>query len=98
MSESASFTSKPTHMSPKLCSVILIQRIRSSRQFTTTQVVLKPKVTTKKQISKKAAAAKARKKALKALDKVDPSEKLTLSDAITVLRVSSSDFCCCRLI
>ncbi|KAG6813992.1 hypothetical protein H0H92_004485 [Tricholoma furcatifolium] len=58
------------------------------RQFTTTQVLLakrqkQPKIRIP---SKKAAAAKAKRKAALAEKKIDRSEHLTLADAITVLR------------
>jgi hypothetical protein len=61
----------------------------SSRQFSSTPAVLlrkAPKV--RPPLSKKAAAAKARRKAAKAPKHIYANEKMSLTDAIAVLRVS----------
>jgi hypothetical protein len=65
-------------------------RLDYNRQFTTTAAVLAPKIVKRKKLTKKVAAAKAKRKALKARKSVYAHEQMTLADAIAVLRVRIS--------
>jgi large subunit ribosomal protein L1 len=73
------------------CDLSAMPNLACNRQFTTSQALLARHRKAKIRVpSKKALAAKAKKRAAKARQAIDVSEHLPLTDAIAVLRVS----CC----